>query len=750
MGLASAHDVMYAAFKRTVAPRRKSLVSAWATEHRRLSPKGSAEPFPWNNMRNPLQVEIMDCGSASWAVTDMVAILPIQFGKSEIEANILGYTITENPMPIIVALPGEVSMNKFIDQKLNPLIDETEAIQKALVSLNTRESSNRRTFKDFEGGQLYIEHAGDAKRLKSTSAGLVLGDEFSSFANELRSGDDPVALLDGRTTAFTRAKRIKVGTPETEGNCRLSDAWEVSDQRKFHIECPDCKHTQPMEWSGLQWTPDANECWYACRACEFKIEEYQKTELIADAFRRNRAGEQGIGWVPKFPERKARGYRANGLYYPAGLGLTWLGMIREFLAALNDPAALKTFLNDRLAETWKSKATPKEAELRDRTEPYRLRTAPHGVLAVTAGVDTQDNRLAVVILGWGRGLTCWVLDYIELPGDPAEPQVWTALTDLLNRPVQHASGAMLRVEAVAIDAGGHRTEDVKHFARQRRVRRPMAIFGSRSANAPVLGRPVWQDVNWQGKVDKKGVQTYQVGGIEITHRLYAWLGADTEKEPDKRRIHLSAELDDAFLGGLVSEVWNPRKGRYDHRKGAPRNEPLDTVKYAYAAAHHHELRLHRHTAADWDAREKRLRESADPLAVPAMDSRETSEPVAGADVPPPEHAGTNVPRESNAPAPVSAVGLRTIVFELVGKAERDRGQPATDAQLARWHAAVPANADERGLQHELLSALELAHAVPSMLPDDLLDKAKRFLSGLPVAHTGPRKRGRGVRSRGLH
>ena len=55
----------------------------------------------------------------------------------------------------------------------------------------------------------------------------------------------------------------------------------------------------------------------------------------------------------------------------------------------------------------------------------------------------------------------------------------------------------------------------------------------------------------------------------------------------------------------MSETYNPAKNRFDTRRGA-RNEPLDTWVYAYAAAHHPELRLHRRTRADWDAAAKRL------------------------------------------------------------------------------------------------------------------------------------------------
>lgn len=736
--LASAHNVMTAAFARTVAPRKPMTVSQWAAKHRVLSGKGSAEAGPWRNDRNPPQVEIMDCCSARSPVTDIVAILPIQFGKSEIEMNILGYTMTENPMPIMLALPAEVSMNKLIDQKLNPLIETTPAVQKVLVSLASRETSNRRTFKDFEGGQLYIEHAGNPVRLKSTSVGLVLADEFSSFASELGSGDDPVALLDGRTTAFIRAKRFKVGTPETEGSCRLTEAYEKSDKRRFHVPCPECGHKQPLVWAGLQWTPDARQCWYCCNSCGAVIHEHQKTEMIA-------AGE----WVPEHPEIPHRGYRANCLYYPVGLGPTWLQLVHEFLAAVGDPAKLKTFVNDRLAEAWQDKASKnlKANLLRDRAEPYRLRRAPHGVLGVTAGVDTQDNRLAVQIVGWGRGLVCWVLDYIELPGDPAEPEVWDALTELINRPIQHASGAMLRVEATAIDMFGHRTEDVKNFGRSNRIRRALVTFGARSANAPVLGRGKLVDVNWQGKLDPKGVHIYQIGSIDITHRLYAWLGADADKEPDQRRVHFSDDLDDDFLGGLISEVWNPRKGRYEKKRGAPRNEPLDTWKLAYAATHHPELRLHRLAAAGWDSRETSILGSAAELH--RLDSRGTPALLQTPQTPPDDSRGTT--QQAAEPEEIPLTTVRSVAFEVVALAERNPEAIITAHMLARWTNVTRPVGDEVELHAGLMRALDPGASIGASITSDLLDLARRYLAGLSAAHDRPQRRRpvRGMRSRGL-
>jgi phage terminase large subunit GpA-like protein len=198
--------------------------------------------------------------------------------------------------------------------------------------------------------------------------------------------------------------------------------------------------------------------------------------------------------------------------------------------------------------------------------------------------------------------------------------VWAALTDLLNRPIEHSSGGFLRMEASAQDAAGHRTEAVKAYTRRKLVKRHLAIFGAKANNAPVLSKGTMVDVNWRGQYDKRGIRIHHVGTVGIKHLLYSRLSADADKQPGDRQIRFSDELSPEYFGGLVSETYNPAKNRFEKRRGGPRNEPLDTWVYAYAATHHPELRLHRATKADWDAREARLLASAGKVA---MDSRET-------------------------------------------------------------------------------------------------------------------------------
>ena len=593
---ANAAELINATLAKAFAPRVSLTVSQWADAERVLSGKGSAEPGQWRTSRNPPLREPMDCLSARSAVREVVLMFPIQFGKTEVAINALGYTMDHAPGPVMVALPGEVSMNKWIAQKLAPMLETTEAVRRTLTTTASRDGANRRDFKDFAGGQLYLEHAGSPSRLKSTSVGFLIVDELDEFAANLTSGDDPLELLEGRTSAFPYSKRLYISTPGLQGVSRIEYKWLRSDQRRYHVPCPHCGHLQHLEWSGLQWSANGHHVWYVCGECGAAIDERHKTEMI----------EEG-DWVPRYPERLLRGYTINGLYYQPGLGPRWRDLADKWREAQGDLPRLKTFVNDRLAEPWEDPAmrAVKHNVIADRAEAYPLRTAPEGVLVITAGVDTQDNRLAVQIVGWGRRMANWVIDYVELPGDPAHPEVWVALTDLLNRPIEGPNGALLQVQATAIDAGGHRTEDVYHFARQRRIRRPLAIFGARANTAPVLSKGKHIDVTYRGKTDRRALAIHHVGTVAVKHHLYGKLSADADREPGERWAHFSDQLDPEYFPGLVSETYNPTKNRFDKRGGA-RNEPLDTWVYAYAAAHHPELRLHRLTLADWERLADRL------------------------------------------------------------------------------------------------------------------------------------------------
>ena len=651
--LVDAFRAIAGAISRAIAPRKVLTVSQWADKERWLSSKESPVEGQWVTSRNPPLREPMDCLSRGSGVHEVCMLLPIQFGKTMVEINALGYTMDHDPCPIIVVLPDDITKDAWTLQKFNPMIENTPAVQRSLTTTNSRDSANQRAFKDFAGGQLFIEHGKTASRLALRTAKKVLVDELDKFVAALPSGEDPLELLKGRTSAYPSSyQRCYIGSLGIKGISRLDELYELSDQRKYYVPCPHCGAEQPLTWPGLQWTPDRKQCWVVCNTNGCMIDESSKTEMIA----RGR-------WVAEKPGEAIRGYQINCLYYPVGMGPRWLDLVGMWLDAQNDLSKLQVFVQERLAEAWENAATRsvKAATVKERAEDYPLKHAPRGVLAVTVGVDTQDNRLVMHIVGWGRGakpgqLRAWTLDYDELPGDPAEDYVWTLLTDRLNQPIEVEGGGTLRMDAVAIDMMGHKTEAVKAFVRRNVVRRPMAIYGAKQNNAVPLARPKLGDINWRGVSEKRGLKIWQVGTVAIKDLLFSWLAADADpekigddgrtkvpRELADRRVHFSDALDDSFFKGIVSEVFNPRTNRYEKRKGGARNEPLDTWVYAYAAACHPELRLNRRTKIEWDAAEIRLgiapMAMPTPAAAPAPQNIQMQNVSRGTVDPPPAHAG---------------------------------------------------------------------------------------------------------------
>jgi phage terminase large subunit GpA-like protein len=191
-------------------------------------------------------------------------------------------------------------------------------------------------------------------------------------------------------------------------------------------------------------------------------------------------------------------------------------------------------------------------------------------------------------------------------GNPADEKTLLALAEYLKACVfVNHYGKQLRIEATAIDTGGHHTHMIYGFVRsasQYGLTRVIACKGASTYGRAILGKPSYQDVNWRGQTIKKGVALYVIGSDTGKHLLYNRLNADNEKDPSERLVHFSTELDDKYYDGLVSETYNPRKNRWELKKGK-RNEPLDTWILSVAASHHPEIYIHKWKKSDWDRRE---------------------------------------------------------------------------------------------------------------------------------------------------
>jgi len=597
------------AFALGLAPPPRLTVTEWADQYRRLPTKGSGEPGPWRTSRVPYTAEIMDCLSAQHPARRVVLIKSAQVAGTECINNWAGWFIQTQRAPMMIVQPTIDVAERFSKQRIASMIDDCPPLRDLIPPARSRDSGNTTLMKEYPGGILIISGANSAASLRSLPIRYLALDEVDAYPHDLDGEGDPISLAEARTTTFPRRKVFLCSTPTIESLSRINREWLASDQRRYQVPCPHCHALNPLKWDCLHW-PDGepDRAVYTCPACSTVIPEHHKTQMLA-------AGQ----WVAERPESPTPGFHLNGLYAPIGLGLTWIELAKEWESKKRDPAQQKTFINTRLGECF---ADPDEKldwdELKGRAELTLPRTIPLGCLLLTAGIDVQKDRFAVIILGHGRGQVTWVIDYVELPADPTRPGDWALLDEALSTTFPDAQGRQYPITAAAIDSG-YLTDDVLNYTRQRRGK-VIAIKGASTFNKPIISRPSKVDFNWKGSVIKSGADLWMVGHDTAKHQLFARLAGDRKLLPPDRLVHFPAGLDDSFYGMLTAEVWDSTRRRWV--KIRPRNEALDCFTYATAAAMQPSLRIHTWQETHWRRWEERLGLGHDLFSAPVPATKE--------------------------------------------------------------------------------------------------------------------------------
>jgi len=313
----------------------------------------------------------------------------------------------------------------------------------------------------------------------------------------------------------------------------------------------------------VQWQPDQPEtAVYVCPECGAAWSDAERLRAVAN-------GE----WRASEPFHGVAGFRLSGLYSP------WTSLAdaaRDFLESRKLPEALRVWVNTYLAETWEETGDQvDDMALAERREDYG-ESLPDPVVLLTAGVDVQDDRLEIEIVGWGRNEESWSIDYRTLYGDPASPTVWGDLDSVLNETWMHPRGVELPIRCAAVDSGGHHTQAVYTFVRGREGRRVFAIKGVGGEGKALVGRPSRNNI---GKI-----KLFPVGVDTAKDVVYSRLKIQDE---GAGYCHFPAHYDDEFFRQLTAEqrIEKYHKGylKREWRKVRARNEALDCRVYALAA-----------------------------------------------------------------------------------------------------------------------------------------------------------------------
>lgn len=573
-----------------IRPDSRIPIAKWAEKFRVLPPD-TPEPGPWRNRRTPYLVGIMDALSPDSQYKEIYLKKGHQLGGSALGENFVGHAITSAAGNILAVFATLEDGEKWNLTRFEPMRESTAELRRRIRDKDVKGSDNTQRRKKFPGGFLQIIGANRPGGLKSSTMRYVLLEEMDEYAGDIGNQGSPEALAKKRTSNFGRKARIfGNSTPTIEGHSPIDRNYKRGDQQKYMVACPDCGVRQCLKWGQMKWPAGVPEkAAYSCEDCGvLSSESAWKTR-----------GYEGAYWEPTAKgEPGVASFHLPSLYAPLGWR-PWIEMAADFVAAKDDPVALKTFVNNELAECWQDLTGQiKGAEIAKRREGYELRTIPRGCLVLAMAVDVQGNRLEYQILGFGRGKKHWVIDYGIIDGDPAKDDVWTRLTTLRERPIENSFGVSMRVQTCAIDSGGHHTHEVYQYARLHRHVGVFAVKGASTSGKPIVGRPTAMDVNHRGRVIKGGVQLWLVGTDTAKSLLFNYIAADEESVPNDRFIRFAEGLNDEYFEQLTAEIFDSAKGLWRKLAGR-RNEVIDLFVYCFAAAYHPLLRLDTMRDADW-------------------------------------------------------------------------------------------------------------------------------------------------------
>jgi len=606
-----------------LAPPPDLSVTQWAQRFRSLSPKDSAEPGPYRVERVPYALEPQNAlGSMNDGVKEVVLMWGAQTGKTTVANNWVGFLMDFRPGPLMVVQPTLDMAKRYSRQRLAPMIEECAVLKSKVAPSRSRDEANTTLLKEYPGGFLAVCGANSAAGLRSMPVRDIVFDETDAYPLDVDGEGDPISLAQARQTTFAQSKTLKTSTPTLRDFSRVEEAFLQSDQRYYMVECPHCGEHQALEWGahlhwGLKWHKDAagnalpDSAYYVCKHHGCMIEEHAKHKMTAYWQAYNEAADVSV-----------RGYHLNSLYSPPGW-LSWSQLVREWLAARaaqkkGDHSLMRAFVNTRLAQTWEDNQGDKlsQSELCERSVERPLGQVPDGVLMITQGVDVHPDRIERRVWGWGQHDRSWLIDVQVIMGDPNVDEAvaespWQHLSRACATPLTHVGGALMPIEATAVDSGGHNTQAVYHWCRTHARLHPqwnvLAVKGSSQPNRAALSKPSLVDVNWRGKAQARGLKLWLVGTDTIKHLMFGRLriaqpGAGFVDLP--RELASTDEFEQLTVERLVTTYHKGHARLSWAKPNGRRNEALDCLVYAWAAAVF--LGILRMRDVDWQRRRERV------------------------------------------------------------------------------------------------------------------------------------------------
>ena len=558
-------------------PPEKLSLSDWADQYAYLSTESSAEGGRWRTL--PYQKGIMD------AITDpdieqVTVMKSARVGYTKILNHIIAYHIHQDSCPIMVVQPTIEDATGYSKEEVAPMLRDTPCLQGLVSDPKAKDGSNTLLQKNFPGGTLSLVGANSPRGFRRVSRRVVLFDEVDGYPlGGAGTEGDQIKLGIRRTEYYWNRKIVSGSTPTIKDFSRIERMFLQTNQMRYYCPCPECGHMQYLRWSQFTWqNDDPDTVKYKCESCNHLIPDTKKRYMV----------ERGE-WRATAPGKSKHVGFHIWAAYSYSPNASWPNLVEEFLESKDDPEQLKTWINTILGETWEDQYQAKVGAdalmIRAAEAKYERAKPPKEVLFLTAGIDTQDDRLSMSIFGFGRNEEMFLIDRQVIYGSPSRADVWKQLDEILLGKFINVDGKEIKIESAAIDTGGHFTHEVYQYVRERSHIGLIGIKGVGQKGKPALGKPSKVDINFSGKALKKGVQLFPVGVDVIKTTL-----SNKLKDADigEGYIHFYPTITPDYFEELTAErqVLKYKNGYQERvwvKKSSARNEALDEMVYSWAA-----------------------------------------------------------------------------------------------------------------------------------------------------------------------
>ncbi len=572
----------------------------WLDENFYLSPESSGTEGAWLTLpyqRAPAAVIGGDeVRTVTWWKSKRV-------GYTKILVGAIAYWTAYKRRTVGLWEPTESDAQELKKDEINTAMRDVPAFREAMLAdPETKSKHNTEDRVAFRGALLYVRGGKAARNYARLSLDCALYDELDRFDQSIEGAGSAVYLGDGRLTQSPFPKSVRGSTSRVKNESQIEASFDEADLQLYRLlPCPECGHQHRLEFKNLHYDKaalkggDDTSALFACPECSAMFGYNRLSEMDAAG---RWASEDGL-WIDESVPRGApmvlRDAEGAEVPWPrhvaffiwsaysymqgwADLARLWVNA-NELYQRTGSREALKTVVNEELAETW--------TEIHDNINPEAFLArreeyaapVPMSALVLVMGVDTQDDRLEFEVVGFGPEGESWGVHRGVLHGDPAAPEVWEQLDRERARTYKHESGADMRIMAVGIDTGGHKTQEVYAYCRTRHASKVYAIKGQ--GGADIASTRAATNVRMR---NRRIVKLYNVGVDAIKARLREFL----QRTPGQRGYcHFPMDYPLEYFEQLCGEAPVPKRIRGRERdvwtQLRARVEALDCRVYAMAA-----------------------------------------------------------------------------------------------------------------------------------------------------------------------